>query len=62
MSQDLNTVENYVDLGNKTGAVTVDYNTARWQTKWILTGNITLYDYELAPRGGSSSNDYIPSA
>ena len=41
MAAPVDTVESYVDLGNKTGAVTVDYRAGRWQ-KMTLTGNVTL--------------------
>ena len=37
----LDAVESFVDLGNKTGAVTVNYTAGRWQ-KMTLTGNVTL--------------------
>ena len=37
----LDSVESYVDLGNKTGAVTVNFNAGRWQ-RMTLIGNVTL--------------------
>lgn len=44
----LNAVESYVDLGNKTGALVVDYNAGRWQ-KMTLTGNVTSMTINNAP-------------
>ena len=37
----LDSVESFADLGNRTGAVTVNYTAGRWQ-KMTLTGNVTL--------------------
>lgn len=37
----LDSVESFVDLGDRTGAVTLNYAQARWQ-RMRLTGNVTL--------------------
>jgi collagen triple helix repeat protein len=54
----LNSVESYIDLGNKTGSITLDYASGRWQ-KMTLTGNVTITAINNLPAAPIVSTLYL---